>query len=154
MQRLEVPQLGCPPDVVSFVQKCIRGLQGKFWVIVCLDQILDPSTGMLFFVFNYYTFDLTFIIQGIYRDMTQEEEELLAEGKNYEHSKGAVHTSKLELVFRTMKLVEKAEKDLRLMNPNAKVCCLIIYTCDSFANLYNLDYFSKGFVLPHSAKLS
>lgn len=54
---------------------------------------------------------------GQYRSITAAEEQLLSEGKNYEHSLGAVHTSKLELLLRLKNLLVPAEQKLHKANP-------------------------------------
>ena len=38
--------------------------------------------------------------------MTEEEEKLLANGRNFNHSEGAVHTSKLEILFQIKRNIE------------------------------------------------
>ena len=46
--------------------------------------------------------------------MTAEEEDLLAEGKNFEHYGGAVKASKLKILFRCKQKVELARLELYL----------------------------------------
>jgi hypothetical protein len=41
-------------------------------------------------------------------EMTAEEEELLAEGKNFEHSSGSVTTGRIEIVLRSHYLIDRA----------------------------------------------
>lgn len=50
--------------------------------------------------------------------MTESEERILASGKNYEHTGGAVHTSKIELLFQVKEGIIKAERDIIQENPS------------------------------------
>jgi len=45
-------------------------------------------------------------------EMTEEEEKLLADGRNFEHSEGAVHTSKLEILFQIKRNIEAVRAEL------------------------------------------
>jgi hypothetical protein len=45
--------------------------------------------------------------------MSKKEEELLAGGKNYEHTSDAVHTSKLEILFKIMSRTATIRKKLK-----------------------------------------
>ena len=51
-------------------------------------------------VFINFILNYTNNIVGNKRYMTEEEERLICEGKNHEHTQAAVHTSRLELLFR------------------------------------------------------
>ena len=57
--------------------------------------------------------------------MSKEEEKTLSEGKNYEHTQGAVHQSKLELFF----TIERAYTDALeyFANDSNKVCVIVFY---------------------------
>ena len=43
------------------------------------------------------------------RAMTREEEDILANGRNYEHSRGSVQQSKLEQLFRVRTLYDRSK---------------------------------------------
>jgi hypothetical protein len=71
--------------------------------------------------------------------MTDDEENLLADGKNFEHSGASVHTSKIELQFRTNLMIESQSEKLLAMNPG------------QFKNVYyNLLIFIQLFIYIHN----
>ena len=60
-------------------------------------------------------------VVGVLCEMTDAEEELIAEGMNFLHSRAAVHTCKLELLFRFETVLEHAKMHL-------EVICFIMFT--------------------------
>jgi len=71
------------------------------------------------------------------RELSPEEEDLLAEGKNFEHHGGSVKAGKLEILFRCMQKVDLGRLQLQIDNPllKDKVCCLPV---SSFFLIYYL----------------
>ena len=59
--------------------------------------------------------------------MTDEEEELLADGANWEHSEAAVHTYNLERFFRGQKLLDRAATNPQFLDKN--VCIITTMFC-------------------------
>lgn len=71
--------------------------------IICHQTIIDPETKQP-------------------RGMTDEEEDILAHGRNWEHSKASVQQSKMEELFRVMNYWNKFIADKK----GAKwVCCFL-----------------------------
>jgi hypothetical protein len=100
------------PDAVK------KELGTAFECLLCLDQVVDPDTGILS-ISLFYQFFSSDILQGALVEMTLEEEKLLAEGKNFEHSGGSVSRSRLEIMFRAMYLIDVAY----LNNIDVNTCC-------------------------------
>ena len=69
--------------------------------------------------------------------MSVDEERLLSEGKNFEHSGGAIDASKLEVVFRIQKALHKA-KSIILTKFSESVSNFLIYAL--FLLLYVGNY--------------
>lgn len=72
----------------------------------------DPDTGVLYSYTALVAILPSLTSVGLETEMTAEEEELLAEGKNFEHSGGAVDTGRIELALRSHCLIANALKHL------------------------------------------
>lgn len=61
--------------------------------------------------------------------MTHEEEQLLAEGKNFEHSAGSVTTGRIEIALRSHYLIDNAYKYFRsAVGYDGNVCTIIAHS--------------------------
>jgi hypothetical protein len=112
-------------------------LKHKFSMLIYHDTITVNSM----FYFCLYIATLTlFITTGKERLMTDAEERILFEGKNFEHTFGAVHTSNLEILVRLSVNLSIAVVDLY-------TCMLNEYTNDLVVNIYIYIYYIVFIIL-------
>ena len=69
-------------------------------------------------------------VDGNFYGMTADAEEKLAQGRNFEHSKGSIHSNKLELLFQLYSTWITASKVLK--DATAKEACILAYILMKF----------------------